>query len=82
MIFIMTNKSGLRRDIKNTKNIKTKTSKKRSCSSRDISSTDLGYYSSLYSNCEWDELIHTSERKDMDKLDHVVTYNIKEIKST
>ena len=67
--------SGLCREIKNIKKISGKSSRKDDYSSSNISRSDFD--SSLSSDSEWDKKIQPAERKYMNKLDYVVTNNIK-----
>ena len=66
MLYIIAKWSGLRREIKNIKKIKANATKKRSYSISNSSSSDLYSYLPLFSD---------SERKEINKLDHVVTDN-------
>ena len=80
MIFCMAKSSGSRcelKKIKKIKKIRSKVSKKRSYSIRDISSSDSDSYFSLFSYSERDKIIHPTELKEINKLDHLVTNNIK-----
>ena len=77
MLFSNSNKSGLRRELKNTKKIRAKGYKKRCDSSSDYSSDNSDPNSSLASNSDWDTYRHTAGSKGMNKLDHVVTDNIR-----
>ena len=61
MLFSIAKQSGLNREIKNTKKIKSKASKKHSYSISDISSSD--YDASLSSDIDSDRRIHPNERK-------------------
>ena len=67
--------SGSRRELKKIKKIKARASKKFSYSSSDISISDS--YSSLSSYIEWEKIRQTTELKELNKLDLVVTNNIK-----
>ena len=70
----MEKKSGLLREIKK---IKAKSYRKHRYSSSDSSISDPDSDSSLYSDIKREELINTTEWKEINKLDHVVTNNTK-----
>ena len=76
MIYSIANKYGSRRDIKKINNIRIKASKKNSDSSSDYSDSD----SSLASDSSWETYRQPSVRKDMNRLYHLVTYNLKNYK--
>ena len=75
MIFSMDERSGSCRELRKIKNTKSKAYKKRSYSIRNSYSSYSDSYSSLYRNSQWYEIGHTTERKDMNNLDHVGTDN-------
>ena len=73
MLFIITNKSGSRREFKNNK---AKAYKKRIYSNRNILRSELDSDSSLSSDSEWEEQRNPTKRKEINKLDNIVTNNI------
>ena len=77
MLFSMAKRFGPRRKLKKIKNIKFKASKKFIYSIRNSSSSASGSDSSLSSDIEWYKIRQTNGRKEKNKLDHVVTNNIK-----
>ena len=77
MLYIIYKKSDSSRELKNIKKIKYKASKKRSNSSIDSSRNELDYDSSLSRDSNWDEERQPDERKEINRLDHVVTNMIK-----
>ena len=77
IIYSIADKFGLRRELKNIKNIKYKASKKRSNSSSNYYRNDLDYVSSLSGDSDWDEETQPTERKEIIRLNYVVTDNIK-----
>ena len=77
MIFRIYKKSSSCCELKKINKIQAKASKKRSYYSSNSSSIKSGYDSSFYIDSDWDEEIQTTERKEINKLDHVVTDNIK-----
>ena len=81
MLYIIAKKSGLRRELKKIKNIRAKASKKRRYSSSDSSSSGLDYDSYVSSDSDQDEEREPNQIKDMNKLDHIVTYNINKNKN-
>ena len=70
----MAKRSVSRRELKKIKKIRAKASRKYGSSSSDRSISDSD--SSLSSDSERDKIRHPSERKETDKLDHIVTNNI------
>ena len=76
MLYSITKKSVLGREINKIKNIRAKSSKKTSVSSSD----DWDYDSSLARDSIWDKYRQPSGRKDINKLDHAVTENLKNYK--
>ena len=79
MLYSITKKSGSRRELNKIKKIKAKDSKKLIYSSSDSLSSYLD--SPLYSDSEWDEPIQPTEHKEINKLYHLVTDNIKKNKN-
>ena len=77
MLFIIAKNSVSCRKLKNIMNIRAKSSKKRCNYSSDSSSDDSDYDSSLSIDSDWDTYSRPYRRKEMNKLDHIVTYNIK-----
>ena len=77
VLFSIAKKSGSRRDIKKIKKIDAKSSRKRCNSSSNSSSDELDSNSSLSSDSEWDTYRRSYGRKEMNRFDHVVIYNIK-----
>ena len=73
MIYIISNESGLRREINKIKNIRVEAYKKTIVSSNE----DWDYDYSLASGSSWDKHRQSAGRKDINKLDHVVTENLK-----
>ena len=63
------------------KNIKAKAYKNRIYSSGNSSSSDLDFYSSLSSDSDREEERHPTEHKEINKLYHVMTDNIKKNKN-
>ena len=81
MIFIKADKSVSRHEIIKINKIKAKIHNKRSYSGRDSSSSDYDYDSCLYSDSEWEELIiQTTEHRDINNSDQLVTNNTKKNK--
>ena len=76
MLYIISKKSGSRHEINMIKNIKAKASKKYSDSSSDYSDSDY----SLSIDIIWDTYMQSSGRKEMNRLDHVVTKNLNNYK--
>ena len=81
MLYNISKKSGLRHELKKIKNIRAKDSKKRRYSSSDSSSSGLDYDSYVSSDSDQDEEREPNQIKDMNKLDHIVTYNINKNKN-
>ena len=77
ILFRIANNSGSRRELKNTKNIREKSSKKRCNYSSDSSSDKLDSNSSPSIYSKRDTYRRPAGRKGVHKLDHVVTDNIK-----
>ena len=75
-MFSIAKKSGSRCEIKKIKKIRA-ASKKRYNSIRKSSSDDSDSDSSLSRDSNWDTYRRPAGRKEMNKLDHVVTNNIK-----
>ena len=73
MIYIIAKKSYLHRETKTIKKIKSEASKKTSISSSEDWSSD----SSLARNSIWDKHRRPAWRKEINKLDHVMTNNLK-----
>ena len=73
MLYRISKKSGLRREIKKIKKIREKASKKTSISS----SEDWDSESSLARDSSWDKYRRPDGCKDINKLDHTVTDNLK-----
>ena len=71
----MAKRSGSYCELKKIKKIRNKASKKHYSSGSNISISDLG--ASLSSDIEWDKIRHPTECKEINKLDHIVTNNIK-----
>ena len=67
--------SGSCHELKKIKKIRAKASNKHDYYIRDSSSNDSDY--SVSNDSEQDKIINPTERKDMKKLDHVVTNSIK-----
>ena len=83
MLYIIAKNSGSCRELKKIKNIKkirAKASKKSCDSNSDSSSVDLDADSSLASDSSWDIYRQPDGRKEMNKLYHVVTNNLKTTK--
>ena len=76
MLYIIAKKSGLHLELKNIKNIRAKTPKKRYDSSSDESYPK----SSLSIDSDWDKEKQTAGRRDIDGSDHVMNDNIKKNK--
>ena len=74
VLFSMARHSDSHHELKKTKKIRARASKKHDSSSINISSSDS--YSPLSSDRDWDKIIHPDEHKDTNKLDHVGTNNI------
>ena len=77
MIYRIAKKSISRRELKKINNIWGKASKKVHNSSSDSSSDDSDSDSSLTSVSSWDTYRRPAGRKDTNKLDHIVTNNLK-----
>ena len=77
MLYSIANKSGSRREIKKIKNIRSKASKRGRHSSRGSSSDYLDSDSLLARDSSLDTYRQTAGRKEINRLDHVVTYNLK-----
>ena len=73
MIYIIAKKSCSYRETKTIKKIKSEASKKTSVSSRE----DWNYDFSLASNSSWDKHRWPAWRNEINKLDHLVTNNLK-----
>ena len=73
MIYIIANKYGSCSEIRNFNKIRFKASKRTSVSSSDDSDSD----SSLASDIRWETYRRPAWRKEINKLDHVVTENLK-----
>ena len=73
MLYRIAKKSDSRREIKKEKNPRAKASRK----SSDSSSDDLDSYSSLAINISRETYRPPAGRKETNRLDHVVTYNLK-----
>ena len=80
MLYSIANKSGLRREIKNIKNIWGKYSKKGRDSSSDSSSDNSDSDPSIANDSSWDKYRHPTGNKETNKVDHVVTNNLKTTK--
>ena len=76
ILYSIVNKYGSLREIKNIDKIRDKVSKKRRDDSSDSSRNESDSNSSLSRNSDWDEHRHPSGRKDINRLDHIVTDNI------
>ena len=76
MIYIIANKSVARRYIKKINNIRAKSSNNGS----DSSSDDLDSDSSLASDSSWDTYRRPAGHKEVNRLDNVVTDNLKNYK--
>ena len=70
-------KSVLCCELKNNKNIRAKASKKRINSSSDSFSNTLYSNYFLSGDSNWDEEIHPDDRREINKLDQIVTNSIK-----
>ena len=81
ILFSIGMNSGLWCKLKKINSIKAKYSKKRSYSISNISISDSDYDSSLSSDSDLEEKIHPTECKEINKLYHVVTDNIKKNKN-
>ena len=75
MFYSISKKSGSRRELKNIKKIKDKASKNHSYSIRDSSINKPYSGSSLYRGSDLDEDRQPTERREMNRLDDVVTDN-------
>ena len=82
MLYRIAKKSGSRRELKKIKNIKAYDSKKRCGSSSDSSRNGSDYDSSLSRNSNRDEECQPDERREINRLNHIVTNNIKTNKPT
>ena len=80
MLYNISKKSGLRRELNKIKKIRGGYSKKGCDSSSNYSSDDSDSDSSLASDSSWDKYRRNYGRKEMNKLDHVVTNNLKTTK--
>ena len=80
MLYSITNKSSLRCELKIIKKIHEKYSKKSCNYSRDSSNDDLDSNSSLTSNGRWDTYRLPDGRKETNRLDNIVTNNLKTTK--
>ena len=76
MLYRITKKSGSRRELKNTKNTRAKSSKKRYNSRSDSFSNKYYDDSSLSRDSDWDEEIQPAGIKETNILDHILTDNI------
>ena len=76
MLYIITKKSGLHREIKKIKNIRSKNSKKRRYFCSDSSNSGSDSYSSLSSDSDLYEERHPPELKGINRFDHAVNNNI------
>ena len=81
MLFIMSKKSGSRCELKNINKIKYKLSRNISYYRSNSYIGDPDSDSRLSSDNELEELRHPTERNQLNKLDHVVTYNIEKNKN-
>ena len=77
----MEKKSRSRRELKNIKDINNKASNKRIYYSSNSSSSDSDSDSSFYIYIYWQELRQTTELKETNELDHVVTNIIRKNKN-
>ena len=80
MLYNISKKSGSCHEIKNIKKIRAKASNNSCDSSSDSFSDDLDYDSSLASDGSWYTHRQPTVRKNINKLDHVVTDNLKTTK--
>ena len=81
IIFIIVNNSVSRRELNKIKNIRAKASKKGSYYISNISISDLDSESSLSRDSDWEEKWQPTEFKYINKLYHIVNYNIKKNKN-
>ena len=72
ILYSISNKSGLRCELENIKNIRAKDSKKRHDDSSDYSRDNYYSNSSQSINSGWDEDIQPSGCREINRLDHVV----------
>ena len=77
ILYNVSNKSGLRREINKINNIRAKSSMKGHHSSRGSFSDYLESDSSLARNISWDKYRRPAGRKEMKRLEHVLANNLK-----